>query len=374
MKDMKNSSTKATIKGSSRANNNSLNKRSIAVTTRFSLRETPKKPRTTATSSKSPPQPAHHQEIEAEHEEDEEETEEEEEDDDYNEEEEEEEEMVPENEDAGIVDGVSNGVMSGKGKGSISATLIDPDVLDCPICFMSLTIPLFQCENGHIACASCCIKLINKCPSCASPIGFNRCRALEKVVESLKVPCPNNTYGCEESIKYNKLRDHEPTCIHTPCSCPNRACKFLGSSKEVYTHFTNRHVQAKRITFNSPRQISLKKNQRFIYLQEKTGGVVFVVNHHMDPLGSAVNVICIAPGSSKRRFLYKLVARGEEENCGCKGGSGEKTTSIKLEAVAENIPKWDPSAALKIFLLVPGNVISDSWDHLKLEVCIKDLA
>lgn len=96
-----------------------------------------------------------------------------------------------------------------------------------------------------------------------------------------------------------------------------------------------------------------------------------MVNHHIHNLGSAVNVICIAPGSAKRRFPYKLVAKGEEETSVTKGTSGE-TTSIKLEAVAENIPKWDPSTPLKIFLLVPGDVVSDSCDQIKLEVCIKD--
>lgn len=58
------------------------------------------------------------------------------------EEEDEDEEMAPENEDVmGTRDWAAEGV---SGKGSISVTLTDPDVLDCPICFISLTIPVFQ--------------------------------------------------------------------------------------------------------------------------------------------------------------------------------------------------------------------------------------
>ncbi|KAH7845541.1 hypothetical protein Vadar_003322 [Vaccinium darrowii] len=64
--------------------------------------------------------------------------------------------------------------------GSGSLLLTDPDVLDCPICLEHLISPVFQCNNGHVACSSCCIKLGNKCPSCSMPIGYNRCRAIEK--------------------------------------------------------------------------------------------------------------------------------------------------------------------------------------------------
>ncbi|KAL4392627.1 hypothetical protein AHAS_Ahas03G0364000 [Arachis hypogaea] len=40
--------------------------------------------------------------------------------------------------------------------------------------------PVGSCENGHIACSNCCARLGNKCPMCSMPIGYNRCRAIEK--------------------------------------------------------------------------------------------------------------------------------------------------------------------------------------------------
>jgi hypothetical protein len=55
-----------------------------------------------------------------------------------------------------------------------------------------------QCENGHIACSSCCIKLSNKCPSCFWPIGYIRCRAIEKVLEVVKIPCQNSSMGAKK--------------------------------------------------------------------------------------------------------------------------------------------------------------------------------
>uniref|UniRef100_A0A0D3E845 RING-type domain-containing protein n=1 Tax=Brassica oleracea var. oleracea TaxID=109376 RepID=A0A0D3E845_BRAOL len=67
-----------------------------------------------------------------------------------------------------------------------SATL-DLEVLDCPICTEPLIAPIFQCDNGHTVCSICCPKLRNKCPFCALPIGDKRCRAMEKVFESISL-------------------------------------------------------------------------------------------------------------------------------------------------------------------------------------------
>lgn len=242
--------------------------------------------------------------------------------------------------------------------GSISVTLTDPDVLDCPICFDALSVPVFQCENGHIACSSCCVKIVNKCPSCAWPIGYNRCRAIEKVIECIKVSCRNVNYGCKDSIFYNKKTEHESACTYTPCSCPFRSCAFIGPSRKLYTHFSLGHrASAKDIIFNTSESISLKKNQKWVYLQEKIEDTIFIVNHRNEHLGSAVNIICVAPPSSPRRFPYDIVAR--------KGKS-----SVKLQSVAENIPNWSEEMALKMFLLVPNDLL-DSFGGLQLEVCIK---
>ncbi|XP_060187349.1 putative E3 ubiquitin-protein ligase SINA-like 6 [Lycium barbarum] len=246
-----------------------------------------------------------------------------------------------------------------RGNGSVSVILSDPDVLDCPICLESLCIPVFQCENGHIACASCCIKIANKCPSCCWPIGYNRCRAIEKVLESVKVSCTNKRYGCKEILTYSKKTDHENTCIYVPCSCPFRGCDFVGSSAKVYAHFSDKHgSSAERIFFNAVNPIYIEKNQRYQILQMRTEGIIFIVNHSSDRLGSAVNMICVGPASQKRRFLYELVATDGE-------------SSFKLESVAESIPNWSENCALKKFLFVPKEVVNSSA-RLKLDVFIEE--
>ncbi|CAA7057590.1 unnamed protein product [Microthlaspi erraticum] len=53
--------------------------------------------------------------------------------------------------------------------------MLDFDVINCPVCCEPLAVPIFQCENGHLDCSSCCPKLSNKCPACALPVGHIRC-------------------------------------------------------------------------------------------------------------------------------------------------------------------------------------------------------
>ncbi|XP_055827778.1 putative E3 ubiquitin-protein ligase SINA-like 6 [Solanum dulcamara] len=246
-----------------------------------------------------------------------------------------------------------------RGNGSISVTLSDPDVLDCPICLEHLCVPVFQCENGHIACASCCIKIANKCPSCCWPIGYNRCRAMEKVLESVKVSCVNKRYGCKEILSYSKKTDHENACIYVPCSCPSPACDFIGTSTKVYAHFSHAHFSsAQHIFFNAVHPIYIEKDQCCQVLQMRTEGILFIINHASDRVGSAINIICVGPAMQKRRFAYELVLTDGE-------------SSFKLESVAESVPNWSENIPLKKFLLVPRDVVN-ARARLKLDVFIEE--
>ncbi|KAL3341340.1 hypothetical protein AABB24_025743 [Solanum stoloniferum] len=243
--------------------------------------------------------------------------------------------------------------------GSISVTLSDPDVLDCPICFEHLCVPVFQCENGHIACASCCIKVASKCPSCCLPIGYNRCRVMENVLESLKVSCVNNRYGCKEILSYSKNTEHENACIYVPCLCPLHGCDFIGTSAKVYAHFSDKHASsAEHISFNAAHPIYIEKGQRYIILQMRTECILFIIDHVSDRVGSAINFICVGPARQKRRFSYELVVTDGE-------------SSFKLESVAESVPNWSGDSPLKKFLVVPKDVVNSSA-RLKLDVLIEE--
>ncbi|XP_050363647.1 LOW QUALITY PROTEIN: E3 ubiquitin-protein ligase SINA-like 7 [Argentina anserina] len=183
-------------------------------------------------------------------------------------------------------------------RSNIVVTLPEPSLLDCPICYEPLTIPVFQCdENGHyICCSSCCTKINNKCPSCSSHIRSNRCRAVQKFVEASITPCQNIKYGCKNtSVTCNKKTDHETPCVCMPCSCPNFGCEFVSSAKELYKHFSNDQVAPKEFLWDEDFlsfSITLSKREIFIVLRDKNDGKLFVLYNDRAAFGNLVTLNC----------------------------------------------------------------------------------
>lgn len=242
---------------------------------------------------------------------------------------------------------------------SVSVILTDPEVLDCSICLEPLSVPVFQCENGHIACSPCCTKLSNRCPSCSWPIGYNRCRAIEKVLESVKVSCQNTAYGCKETVSYSKKHDHEVTCNYVPCSCPHSNCNFRGSSKQLAQHFRSKHLNSViRFQYNSFFPVHLEFNavDKFCILEAKEGAL-FIVSSSIQQLGHAVTVCRIGPRSSRGHAFNLAAWKGDR--------------SIMLQSCTENIREVVDLPSLSMgFLLIP-NAFLGSSGQLKLELCIR---
>ncbi|KAK1383092.1 RING-type E3 ubiquitin transferase [Heracleum sosnowskyi] len=237
---------------------------------------------------------------------------------------------------------------------SLTVILKDPDVLDCPICFLPLTIPVFQCNNGHIACSGCCCKIKNVCPSCSLSIRYNRCRAIENVIESIKIPCTNTKYGCKETTSYNKKHEHEIMCIHEPCSCPHRGCDFVASSKLLYLHYYRAHGHSGiPFNYNIHFTVPVKNDMEYVVLRERANKTLFVLNYAVESIGNVASIACISPSSVKKGFSYELVAR--------KGNS-----NIKLKSFTECMPKWSEYIPHGEFLLVPTDFLDRHSLHVRI--------
>ncbi|KAG4999591.1 hypothetical protein JHK82_020764 [Glycine max] len=239
---------------------------------------------------------------------------------------------------------------------SVPIFVSDPDVLDCCICYEPLTSPVFQCENGHIACSICCVRLSNKCPMCSMPIGYNRCRAIEKVLECIKMSCPNANYGCKETLSYSKKNEHEKECIYLPCSCPFTGCDFIASSKELFLHFSHRHVgSGTQFTYDKFFTVFLSINQRTVVLKEKSDGNLFVVHNNLEHLGNIVRISCIGPKSTTE-FQYEVLAR-------------HQGNALILQSFTKIVQGQYTDAPSSTFLLIPSCLFGSP--HLKLDIRIK---
>ncbi|KAH1081839.1 hypothetical protein J1N35_021600 [Gossypium stocksii] len=241
--------------------------------------------------------------------------------------------------------GAEQGAMSPQTSrdGCISITLTDPEVLDCSICCEALTIPVFQCENGHIACSTCCIKMRNRCPSCMTPIGYSRCRAIEKVLESVKVTCQNKKYGCKEAFSYSMKQKHGKACLFAPCSCPLPDCDFEGSSEELSAHFGNVHkYSATRFLYDRLAPITLGVSDKFLILREETDGSLFILHNKVENLGNVVTLSRIGP-STERGFFYELTVKAPAD-----------VSNLRLQSFTKSTPKRVDSPQSLGFLLVPS--------------------
>ncbi|KAF5742772.1 E3 ubiquitin-protein ligase SINA-like 7 [Tripterygium wilfordii] len=258
-------------------------------------------------------------------------------------------------------------------KGSMIVSITEPSVLDCDICYEPLAAPIFQCKNGHIACSKCCQRLQNICPSCRLRISSIRCRAIEKIMESIRVSCQNNAYGCNETSMLYKLKHHhETTCVYAPCSCPFANCDYQSSVKQLPLHFDEKHPNDLRYSFEyyDKFSINLTQNVQCIVLEEDKEGDLFAITKDTSQFfGNAVVISHIIGTAVQRRHPYELDASINEP---------EGTSTLKIQSFTRNyVPcksskgKTPPSAGTSV--VIPKDSLYGGCSYLRqvrLSVCI----
>ena len=211
-----------------------------------------------------------------------------------------------------------------------------------------------QCDNGHIVCFTCCSKLGIKCDKCSECITLKRCRAFENLLQYIKMPCPNEKYGCREKIDYIQMTKHEEVCIYLPCYCPISGCDFVATSELLSNHFSHKHEDSPiKFYYGCSFIVSLKSDDEAIVLQEKCSGKVFILNNSTMLLGNAVNICCFGPNASVSEYSYSISARSR--NC-----------KLKLHSFAKNVQQVTLATLSPEFFVIS---IGCS-ERIKLEICI----
>lgn len=106
-----------------------------------------------------------------------------------------------------------------------------------------VTYSFLQCHNGHTLCSTCKTRVHNRCPTCRQELGDIRCLALEKVAESLELPCKYYSLGCPEIFPYYSKLKHETVCNFRPYNCPyaGSECSVVGDIPFLVAHLRDDH-------------------------------------------------------------------------------------------------------------------------------------
>ncbi|XP_027363256.1 E3 ubiquitin-protein ligase SINAT2-like [Abrus precatorius] len=129
------------------------------------------------------------------------------------------------------------------GKSGINSKNAVCDLLECTVCKNMMYPPIHQCPNGHTLCSNCKAAVRNSCPTCSHDLGNIRCLALEKVAESLELPCRYQNLGCHDIFPYYTKPKHEKNCRFRPYHCPyaGSECCVTGDVPTLIVHLKDDH-------------------------------------------------------------------------------------------------------------------------------------
>ncbi|XP_023633444.1 E3 ubiquitin-protein ligase SINA-like 11 [Capsella rubella] len=244
------------------------------------------------------------------------------------------------------------------------AKLSDLDVLDCPVCFEPLTVPTFQCDDGHLICSFCLAKVGNKCPGpgCDLSIGNKRCFPMEKVLEAVFVPCRNAEFGCTNSFSYGKVSSHEKECKYSHCSCPNLECSYNGPYNSIYSHFMCNHLyESMTCSFRSSALVRINVNEKVLVLYENMEKLLFVVQCFKERLGVYLTLRSIAPSTPKlEKYSFWLSSSVDRHTLTYKSPEMKRFLEVSSQIPEES------------YMFFPNSLLCGEMLEMSLSIVISD--
>ncbi|CAM0903074.1 unnamed protein product [Alopecurus aequalis] len=264
----------------------------------------------------------------------------------------------------------------GRSDGEISVK-IHPEVLTCRICLEPLRPPIFKCEEGHVLCSVCMEKLrevgqaLNLgifCDLCRRSTSYCRCVELEQVIDSVKVPCSNETYGCNEIVRYHEKGKHESGCPHAPCYCPEDGCTFRGATCCLLDHFGTTHGWSlTNFSYNKPLKLSVARDHRFTLLVGEDQSM-FLLTNTLTEIGNALTMTCVRPHESEPNYSCNISAANSVV-----GGKAEGRLVFQKDPLVSSSSLVGGVQLGKFFLLVPPELADSPSCELTVHVRIDRL-
>ncbi|KAI6175669.1 E3 ubiquitin-protein ligase [Aphelenchoides bicaudatus] len=122
----------------------------------------------------------------------------------------------------------------------MTTNALDLSHFSCIICFKCIEPPYLQCENGHVVCSACLLR-IEICPECRAKKPSIRCRLLESIAEAHMKPC-KGSLGCGRRFLADENRlEHEKECSVQKFPCVIKECSWSGDQPDFLQHMQEEH-------------------------------------------------------------------------------------------------------------------------------------
>jgi E3 ubiquitin-protein ligase SIAH1 len=211
---------------------------------------------------------------------------------------------------------------------------------------------------------------------------------MERLVESIRVPCPNAACGCNTRPAYFDHHGHCKTCPYAPYRCPSKECTFLGSTDALLDHLTGAHgwPSPTKISVFERHSICLYDGFNFLLADcaedDNHGSTttticsskyLFLLNVTRQSLGRAISVHLIGQGSPSEILRcvlsYSLVVYDPcERHKFLASHSLQSDINVECMDLSNGLP--DPADCFHF--VVPDSVLGDKnkEDPIQVNVCI----
>ncbi|TVU22153.1 hypothetical protein EJB05_31835, partial [Eragrostis curvula] len=125
----------------------------------------------------------------------------------------------------------SRGRRAGRGGPRFNVSL-EFHLFHCAVadCDSRLKPPVYKCEAGHRLCHNCRgPRGDGHCGICDRATTFVHCPDVDMFIDSAKVPCPYESFGCDRSVVYHEIPEHLDACAYAPCPCLVPGCHVAAS-------------------------------------------------------------------------------------------------------------------------------------------------
>lgn len=189
--------------------------------------------------------------------------------------------------------------------------------LECPVCLVTMQIPILQCTNGHGICRSCRLQMPT-CPICSAAFIETRNLIAEKTSAYLMKRCKYANKQCPHVSPLVDLKKHEEECSFGDITCPFKnsiACDWKGKSYDLMNHMRSQHAEnvINSDTVNMPMNTDLVPYNK-CFILERCGEIFKLVHKYQEEhLIWQVQLISLIGACNKYKYVLHIKDNMDEE-------------------------------------------------------------